>query len=66
MWEPIMPGVWKIETVEEEEIDLVERQKNIKDHLSPGFSFEELAPLEVRIEFAERLQNIRRKGLKNE
>lgn len=61
-----MPGVWKIETVEEEEeeIDLVERQKNIKDHLSPGFSFDELAPLEVRIELAERLQNIRKKRLK--
>ena len=65
MWEPIMPGVWKIETVEEEEeIDLVERQKNIKDHLPPGFSFDELAPLEVRIELAERLQNIRKKSLK--
>lgn len=66
MWETIMPGVWRIDAVEEDKTDLIERQKNIKEHLSPGFSFDELAPLEIRIEFAERLQNIRRKGLKNE
>lgn len=66
MWETIMPGVWRIDAVEEDKTDLVERQKNIKEHLSKGFSFDELAPLEIRIEFAERLQNIRRKGLKNE
>lgn len=61
-----MPGVWKIETAEKDETDLIERQRNIKEHLSKGFSFDELAPLEIRIEFAERLQNIRRKGLENE
>lgn len=58
-----MVGVWQIDKVEKDETDLVERAINVKDHLSKGFTFEELAPLEVRIEFAERLQAIRNGGI---
>lgn len=68
MWESIMPGVWQTIPSKNDEIeeDLVEKEMHRHENMPPGFSAEELAPLEERLEIARRLQKIRGMRRKDE